>query len=103
MMPGAPIAGSASPQTPMTSALAQGLQDPGVAQDQIRQQIETLMGQVREVKTQVDAIAADFPTLADDADKIGQILKRMVVTAASQAPQQTASSMAVPMGGGGGQ
>jgi len=103
MPPTPAIAGSTVPQTPMTSALAQGLQAPGAAQDQIRQQIETLMGQVRDVKSQVDAIAADFPTLASDAEQTGQILKRMVVNAASQAPQQTASGMGVPMGGGGGQ
>ena len=87
---------------PATDALAQGLQPPGGAQGAETGQIEVLMGQVREIQQLVKAVGADFPTLAPDAEQISQILKRMVVSAASQAPQQTASGMAVPMGGGGG-
>ena len=101
-MPAPALAAAASPQTPMTQALAQGLQPPGGQQGAETGQIEVLMGQVREIQQLVKAVGTDFPTLASDAEQIGQILKRMVVTAASQAPQQTASGMAVPMGGGAG-
>jgi hypothetical protein len=100
MPPTAPIAASASPAPPVTAALTAGPQDPGAAADQQRAGLEALMSQIREIGQQVQAIATDYPNLAADAQGIMQQLKKMVVSAAQQAPQQTASGAAVPMGGG---
>lgn len=65
----------------------------------MRAQLEALMGQIRDIGAQVEAIAADFPQLAPIVQQVTRLLKQMVVTAAQQAPTQTASGMAVPSGG----
>lgn len=96
-MPAPPIAGAASPQTAMTDAMASGLQQPGAGLDQQRQGLETLMGQIRDIGQQVQAIQADFPHLAPDVEQVMNKLKEIVVKAAAQAPQQTASGAAVPV------
>lgn len=77
-------------------AAGAGLQQPGAGADAQRQGLEVLMGQIRDLKQQVDAMQADFPDLAPDCQAIGNILKQMVVKSARQAPQETASGMAVP-------
>lgn len=94
-----PIAGAASPQTPMTDALAQGLQVPGAAQDGQTGALVQVMGQIREVNDQIQALGTDFPTIAPLTTQIQQLLKQAVIQLASQAPAQTASGAAVPMGG----
>lgn len=90
------IAGQALPDTPMGQAMQAGLQQPGAGADAQTQGLQVLMGQIRDLKQQVDAMQGDFPDLAPDCQQIGNILKQMVVKAARQAPQQTASGMAVP-------
>ena len=100
-MPAPPIAGAASPQTPMTGALAQGLQIPGAQDDAQTQAIVDTMGAIRDIKTQVDALGADFPVIAPLAAQVAQLLLQMSVQIVSTAPSQTASGVAVPMGGGG--
>lgn len=81
----------------MTDAMSAGLQGPGAGQDQQRQGLEVLMGQVRAIGQQVQKIGVDFPNLAPDVEQVMTKLKEIVVKAASQAPQQTASGAAVPV------
>lgn len=95
-----PIAGAASPTTPMTAALAGGPQMPGQGMQQEAAGLEAVMGQIRDLDQSAQAIEADFPQLAPHVQQLKQILKRMVIDVASAAPQQTMSSAAVPMGGG---
>ena len=52
-------------------------------------------------RTAVKQLAADTPTIVDEAQQIQQLLKQMVVKAAQIAPTQTASSMMLPGTGGG--
>lgn len=101
MTPAPPLAaGTGGAGSAIGSLLAGGGQGaPGAGADQIRQQLEALMGQIRDVGQMVDALAADFPTLAPDVQQVKQLLKQMVVKAAQQAPTQTASGAAVPGGG----
>lgn len=76
-------------------------QQAGMAADAQRQQLESLMMQVRQIGEGVKAIATVFPMAADEAQQIQQLLKMMVVKAAGPSPMQTSSGMAVPGGGGG--
>jgi hypothetical protein len=59
------------------------------------------MGQIRTIGQQVSQLQGQYPELADHAQRIGQILKEMVVTAAQGQSAQTASGLAVPGAGGG--
>lgn len=98
-MPGAPPIGgaAASSDTPMGQAMAGGMpQQPGAGADAQRQGIEVLMGQIRDIGQQVEALQGDFPDLAPDVQQIMTLLKNIVVKAARSAPQQTASGAAVP-------
>lgn len=96
-----PIAGGASPQTAMTSALASGLQVPGGQADAQTGAVVQTMGAIRDIKEQVDALGADFPVIAPLAAQVAQLLMQMSVQIVSTAPSQTASGAAVPMGGAG--
>lgn len=91
---GGAAAASSAPNT-------QALQSPqgGAAEDAQRGALETLMGQIRDVDQMVQAMAGDFPHLGSDVNQIRQILKRMIIQSAAQAPAQSASGMAVPTGG----
>lgn len=59
------------------------------------------MGQIRQIGQQVTQLQGQYPNLADQAQRINQILKEMVVTAAQEQSAQTASGLAVPGAGGG--
>jgi hypothetical protein len=67
--------------------------------DQGRQMLEQAMGKIRDFKQQIDAFGSDYPAVAPEVKQLQQILKRMIVKVAQQAPQQTASSSNLPMGG----
>lgn len=96
----AAVAGSAAGASPIADLLgAANAQQPGAGADAMRAQLESLMGSIRDIDQQVQALTADFPTLAQPAQQIRTLLKQMVVQAAQQAPQQTASGAAVPGGG----
>ena len=87
-----PLVGSASPATP-ASALSGMVPPPdaGASPD--------VIGQIRQVGQQVDALGTSSPALAPLAAQIKALLRQMIVSAAQQASVQTASSEAVPMGG----
>lgn len=91
-----PIAGAASPATPMGDALAQGLQVPGGAADAATESVVGIIGQVRDLKDQVDAIGADFPAVAPITQQIGQLFHQLTIQLVSQAQMATASGAAVP-------
>lgn len=95
-MPQAPISAGVSNTSQIGSLLAGG--SPGQGADQVRQQIEMLAGQVRDLGQQVDAIAVDFPGAAQEVSSIKTLLKQIVIKASSQAPMATASGSAVPTG-----
>ena len=65
------------------------------------QNLQALMGQIRQVSDQVKQLASSVPVLAEEAEQINQLLKAMVVKAAQAQSMQTASGMAVPGAGGG--
>lgn len=100
-MPAPAIAGAASPQTPVGDALAQGLQVPGAGADAATEAVVGIVGQVRDLKDQVDAIGADFPAVAPITQQIGQLLHQLTIQLVGQAQMATASGAAVPMGGAG--
>lgn len=67
--------------------------------DQARAQLEDLMGKIRAVGQAFQDIGQQAPSMQDEVKQVQQILKRMVVKAAQQAPQQTGSAAALPTGG----
>ena len=71
---------------------------PGQGADAVRAQLETLAGQIRDLGQQVDAVAMDFPTAAQEVSQIKNLLKAIIVKAAQQAPMASASGQAVPTG-----
>lgn len=89
--------GSAAPSSALDAFQSGG--SPSSGRDGQRQALEQVMGQIKELKDKVDAVGASLPAFAPEVQQIGQILKRMIVKAAQQAPQQTSSSAAVPGGG----
>lgn len=68
----------------------------GGGSDQARQMLKQAMGKFRDLGQQVDAIGEQYPSLAAEVKQLNLILKRMIVKAAQQAPQQTASSANLP-------
>ncbi len=64
--------------------------------DQARQMLEQAMGKIRDFKQQIDAFGEQYPSVAPEVKQLQQILKRMIVKVAQQAPQQTASSQDLP-------
>lgn len=92
----AQVASANSPSSAIGDLLAGGA---NAGADQVRAQIEALASQIRDVGMMVDAIAADFPNAAQEVAQVKALLKQIIVKAASQAPQATASGSAVPTGG----
>ena len=72
----------------------------GGGSDAARQALEQAMGEIRDLGQKAEALGGKYPSLAPEVQQLKQILKRMVVKAAQQAPQQTVSSQDLPMGGG---
>ena len=86
--------GEVAPNTGMDQT-AQG----NGGQDGARQGLEQVMGQIRDLGQSLQAIGTAVPAFGPEVQQIQQILKRMVVKAAQQAPKQTASAAALPGGG----
>lgn len=74
-------------------------QGTGAGGDNAKQGIEQVMSAIRELGQQVQQLGTMVPAFAPDVQQLQQILKRLVVKAAQQAPQQTASAQALPTGG----
>lgn len=74
----------------------------GQGADQVRAQLEALASQIRDLGMMADAIATDFPNAAQEVSQVKALLKQIIVKAAQQAPQNTASGSAVPTGASGG-
>lgn len=91
----APLASASSPSSAIGDLLAGGQ---GGGADQVRAQLETLAGQIRDIGQMVDAVATDFPNAATEAGQVKALLKQIIVKAAAQAPTTTASGSAVPSG-----
>src|SRR5688572_20363966 len=94
----APVA-AASPSSAIGDLLGGGQ---GQGADQVRAQLEALAGQIRDRGMMADAIATDFPNAAQEVAQVKALLKQIIVKAAQQAPQNTASGSAVPTGASGG-
>ena len=92
----APLAGSIAPSSAIGDLLAGG--QSGAGADQVQAQLQGLAGQIRDLGSMVDTIAADFPNLAQETAQVKQLLKQMIVKAAQQVPPATASGSAVPTG-----
>lgn len=88
-----PMMGDVAPATGMD----QNAQGNG-SQDSARQGLEQVMGQIRDLGQSLQAIGSAVPAFGPEVQQIQQILKRMVVKAAQQAPKQTASTQAIPGG-----
>ena len=95
-MPPAPLPAGVNGDSAIGALLAGG--SPGQGADQVRQQLESLAGQIRDLGMMTDAIATDFPSAAQEVSQIKTLLKQIIVKAAQQAPQATASGQAVPTG-----
>lgn len=87
----------ATPSSPF-GALADG-PNMGAGPDPIQEQLTQMMGQIRDVASQVDQIAAANPAVQQEATQIRALLRQMVVKTAQSAPMQTASSEMVPTAG----
>lgn len=99
---GPPPQQSAGPMSAVGPMLANGPQSPAAqaaGMDAQRQQLEATMGRIRDLGELVKQLAAEIPTVADEAQQIQQLLKQMVVKAAQQTPMQTMSGAAVPGAG----
>lgn len=96
----APVVGQVAPGTGMDDAATGGSPAGGGGQDAQRQMLEQAMGKIRDFKQQIDAFGSEYPAIAPEVKQLQQILKRMIVKVAQQAPQQTGSSQNLPMGGG---
>ena len=83
----------------MDDNMAGGSPAGGGGSDQARQMLEQAMGEIRAVGQQIDEMGGKYPSVAPEVKQLKQILKRMIVKVAQQAPQQTASSQNLPMGG----
>jgi hypothetical protein len=94
-----PIAGANAPQGVMTSAMAAGAATPGAGADAANAQLESLAVAIREIGGKVQSLVGQNPALAAEGQQIGQLLKLMIVKAASQAQMTSVSSEAVPTGG----
>lgn len=90
------LGAASAPASPLGSALAGG--SPAGNPDGA---LQALMGKLRQIGQMVTQLQGENPNLADQAQRINQILKEMVVTAASEQSAQTASGLAVPGAGGG--
>lgn len=64
--------------------------------DQQRAQLQSFMGKLRELDTQITQVFTGMPALQPVAQQMKQLLKKAVQDAAKTAPPQTASSEAVP-------
>ena len=91
----APLAGQNSPSSAIGNLLSGGQ---GQGADEVRAQLESLAGQIRDIGTMVDAVAADFPNAAQEVSQVKTLLKQIIVKVAQQAPTTTASGSAVPTG-----
>lgn len=92
------VAGAASP-TSALQMMGAGAAPPGADAAALQQQLQQTVQQIRQIGDLVQQLAAANPTLAQDAQQIGQILKQMIVRSAQQAPQQTMSGAMTPGGG----
>ena len=61
--------------------------------------LQQVMQQIRDLGQQIQALGAAVPAFGPDVQQMQQILKRLIVKAAQQAPQETASASQVPVGG----
>lgn len=94
-----PMVGTVAPGTGMDDAAAGGSPASAGGSDAGRQMLEQAMGKIRDFKQQIDAFGTEYPAVAPEVKQLQQILKRMIVKVAQQAPQQTASSANLPVGG----
>ena len=90
-MPGMPM-GQAAPSSPF--AMMGGADTEGA--DSVQQALTELMGQIRDVTSQIDTIGQTFPALAQETQQIRLLLKAMIVKAAKQVPAQDLSAEAPP-------
>lgn len=72
-----------------------------VADDQMRAQLESTMGMIRDAGQKIEEIAQTFPAAQAEIQQLRQILRRLVIKAGQMGPTQNASADALPMGGAG--
>jgi hypothetical protein len=85
-------------QDPMQTALGGGGgADPAQAQADAAAGLERLLGRIRAIDDEIQALAADMPDLASAIEPVRRGLKQMVVAVAKAAPQQTPSGAALPV------
>lgn len=97
------IAGSSTGINGMTSVLAAGggVNAAGANADAQSSALAQTMQQIRAVNDQVGQLAQQQPAAADIWQQISLLLKQAIVKIAQAQQAQTASSLAVPGGGGG--
>lgn len=88
------LMGSASAAPPVTTQNQNPMQgDP--AQDGV----QDLMGDIRQLSSLADGLGTKQPALAPEVQQLKNILRQMIIKAASAASVQTPSGQAVPMAG----
>jgi hypothetical protein len=73
----------------------------GQGQDQAAQ-VQAIIGKLRQFDSQAQGLAGELPSLAQEAQQIRAIIRRMVQKAGAGMSQSTPSSDALPGGGGAG-
>ena len=87
------IAGSAAAATPMSSQMADPMQQSSDAGN-----LTALVGQLRQLMQLADQIAQANPDIAQTIGQIPSICRQAMVQKAQTAPQQNPSAMALPVG-----
>ncbi len=87
-----PVTGQAVSPSPF-GALAGP--DAGGASD-MQQQLQDLMGQLRDLANQANAVVEANPALAQEGQQITALIKQMIVKSAKAAPAQGMSAADVP-------
>lgn len=93
MTPSPALMGQASAAAPVTSTM----QDP--MQGAASGDLSAFAGQMRDITSKVDELAAANPDIATDLEPIKGILRQAMVKKASTASMQTPSALALPSGG----
>ena len=74
-------------------------QGSGAGQDNAQSAITQTMGKLRDLGGSLQDLGKSNPSFAPEVQQMQQILKRLIVKAGAQGPQQTPSADQVPGGG----
>ncbi len=93
-----PSPGSSPVAMDMIASSGAGASGPGQAggSDQIRGQLDAMMGAIRDLGQQVSQIGQQLPAAQPEVQQIQQILRRIIAKAGQASPSQNGSADALP-------